>query len=154
MHKITTLRDLYKMELSNLYNAEFRILRILPSMASKVYSSELKKILENHIEQTHQHVTRLEKVFRNIGMRPYRIKCALMEDLAVENSSIIKLETEPLIKDIAILSHLQKIEHYEIAGYGCAVIYAHQLGDIENQDILQAALDEEIETEEIFNRSS
>jgi len=145
MHKITTLNDLYIQELSNLYNAEERILKILPLMAANVYSAELKETLENHFEQTQLHLERLEKVFRNKGINPLRRKCAVMEGLVEEGKSVLRTSAEPLIKDIAIISHTKKIEHYEIAGYGCAVAQAKVLGEFENQDILQATLDEEIE---------
>lgn len=151
MNKITNLKGLFKKELSNLYNAELRILKILPLFYANVSSTELKEILENHIEQTQLYINRLEKIFRNMNIRPLRIKCSVIEELAEESSSKLKFITDPFIKDIAVLSYFNKMEHYEIAGYGNAVIYAHRLAEIENQDILQATLDEEIELEEILS---
>lgn len=144
--KLKSLEDLYVDELRDLYSAENQLVKALPKMAKAASSADLKAGFEEHLEQTKGHVERLEKVFDKIGKSPKGKKCKAMEGLVDEGSEVIKEEMSPEVKDAALISAAQRVEHYEMAGYGTVRTYAELLDDSESSDILQATLDEEGDT--------
>jgi len=150
--KLDTLQQLYTDELRDLYNAENQLLKALPKMAKAASSEELKDAFEKHLEQTKGHVERLEQVFEGLGEKPKGKTCRAMKGLIEEGSEILKQEGDGSVIDAGIIVAAQKVEHYEIAGYGSVRAFAHLLGQNDAAELLQATLDEESETNELLNR--
>jgi ferritin-like metal-binding protein YciE len=149
--KLDTLKTLYIDELRDIYNAENQLLKALPKMAKAASSEELKDAFEKHLEQTKGHVERLEEVFQDIGETPKGKTCKAMKGLIEEGSEILKEEGEESVIDAAIIVAAQKVEHYEIAGYGSVRTFAQLLGKDRSAKLLQATLDEESEANELLN---
>jgi ferritin-like metal-binding protein YciE len=150
--KLDTLQQLYTDELRDLYNAENQLLKALPKMAKAASSEELKDAFEKHLEQTKGHVERLEQVFEGLDEKPKGKTCRAMKGLIEEGSEILKQEVDGSVIDAGIIVAAQKVEHYEIAGYGSVRTFAHLLGQNKAAELLQATLDEESETNELLNR--
>lgn len=150
--KLDTLQKLYTNELRDLYNAEHQLLKALPKMAKAASSEALKDAFEKHLEQTKSHVERLEQVFKELDEKPKGKTCRAMKGLIEEGSEILQEDGEESILDAGIIVAAQKVEHYEIAGYGSVRTFAHLLGQNEAAELLQTTLDEESETNELLNR--
>jgi ferritin-like metal-binding protein YciE len=150
--KLNTLQKLYIDELRDLYNAENQLLKALPKMAKAASSEELKEAFEQHLEQTKGHVKRLEQVFAGLDEKPKGKTCRAMKGLIEEGSEILEEDGENSVRDAGIIVAAQKVEHYEIAGYGSVRTFAHLLGQNKAAELLQATLDEESETNELLNR--
>jgi len=150
--KMDTLQKLYTDELRDLYNAENQLLKALPKMARAASSEDLKDAFEKHLEQTKGHVKRLEQVFGALGEKPKGKTCRAMKGLIEEGSEILKEDGEDSVIDAGIIVAAQKVEHYEIAGYGSVRTFAHLLGQNKAAELLQTTLDEESETNELLNR--
>jgi ferritin-like metal-binding protein YciE len=141
--KLGSLQDLYMEELKDLYSAESQLLIALPKMAKAASSPELRRAFEHHLEQTKGQVKRLETIFKKLGSSPKGKKCKAMEGLIEEGSELMEEQAEPTVMDAALIAAAQRIEHYEMAGYGCVRTYARLLGHKEAADLLQATLQEE-----------
>jgi ferritin-like metal-binding protein YciE len=150
--KLDTLEKPYVSELRDLYDAENQLLKALPKMAKAASSKELKDGFEKHLEQTKGHVSRLEQIFDELDENPKGKTCQAMKGLIKEGSEILKKDSEESILDAGIIVAAQKVEHYEIAGYGSVRTFAHLLGQNEAAELLQTTLDEESETNEILNQ--
>jgi ferritin-like metal-binding protein YciE len=150
--KLDTLQKLYTNELRDLYNAETQLLKALPKMEKAASSGELKNAFEKHLEQTKSHVERLEQVFEELDEKPKGKTCHGMKGLIEEGSEILRQDGEDSVLDAGIVVAAQKVEHYEIAGYGSVRTFAHLLGQNRAAELLQATLDEESETNEILNK--
>lgn len=150
--KLDTLKTLYIDELRDLYNAENQLVKALPKMAKAASSEELQDAFEKHLEQTKSHVERLEEVFKEIGEKPKGKTCKAMKGLIDEGSEILKEDGEDSVIDAGIIVAAQKVEHYEIAGYGSVRTFAQLLGKDRSADLLQATLDEESEANELLNK--
>jgi ferritin-like metal-binding protein YciE len=150
--KRDTLQKLYTNELRDLYNAEHQLLKALPKMAKAASSEELKDAFKTHLEQTKGHVERLEQIFEELGENPKGKTCRAMKGLIEEGSEILQQDGEESVLDAGIIVAAQKVEHYEIAGYGSARTFAHLLGQNKAAELLQTTLDEEAETNEVLNR--
>lgn len=145
---IESMQDLYLHELRDLYNAEKQILAALPKMAEKTNHAELRRAFEEHRATTEEQVRRLETIFDDLGQNPGGRKCVGMEGLIEEGNEILEEEADPDVRDAALIGAAQRVEHYEIAGYGTARTYARQLGFDRHVELLQATLDEEGRTDE------
>ncbi len=141
--ELQSLQDLFVEELKDLYSAEKQILKSLPKVAKKVENDELREALEMHVEETEQQVQRLEQVLEKFGESTRGKKCKGMEGLISENDELISEKPEPEVLDAGLIVGLQKVEHYEIAGYGSCVTFAKLLGDQESARLLAQTLDEE-----------
>jgi ferritin-like metal-binding protein YciE len=141
--KLGSLQDLYLEELKDLYSAENQLLKALPKMAKAASSAELRTAFEDHLEQTRGQVERLERIFKKLGASPKGKKCKAMEGLIEEGSELMAEQAEPAVMDAALIAAAQRVEHYEMAGYGCVRTYARLLGHKEAADLLQATLQEE-----------
>jgi len=150
--KLDTLQKLYTEELRDLYNAENQLLKALPKMAKAASSEELKDAFEKHLEQTKGHVERLEQVFEELDERPKGKTCRAMKGLIQEGSELLEQDGDESVRDAGIIVAAQKVEHYEIAGYGSARTFAHLLGQNKAAELLQTTLDEESETNELLTR--
>jgi ferritin-like metal-binding protein YciE len=149
---LDTLQDLYVHELKDLYNAENQLLKALPKMAEKASNTELRQGFEKHLEQTKEHVRRLETIFDDLGRGAQGQHCKGMEGLIEEGEEILKEDAEEDVRDAALIAAAQRVEHYEIAGYGTVRTYARQLGFDEHARLLQQTLDEEGETDKLLTR--
>lgn len=150
MAKISTPRDLLIEELKDLYSAENQLLKALPKMAKASTSDELREAFATHLEQTEGHVERLNKIGEQLGETMKGKKCKAMEGLVEEGKEIMEEDAEPAMMDLALIGAAQKVEHYEIAGYGTARTLAEIAGEDEVAQILQETLDEEGETDKLL----
>ena len=141
--KLQTLRDLYEEQLHDLYSAETQLVKALPKMAKSASNPQLKNAFQEHLGQTEQHVQRLEQIFQQIGAKPKGQTCKGMEGLIAEGEEMIKMKGDPAAIDAGLIAAAQRVEHYEIAGYGCVRTYAQQIGDQQGMRLLQQTLDEE-----------
>ena len=146
--KLESLHDLYLSELKDLYSAENQIIKALPKVIEKTSSPELRQALESHLEQTRGHVTRLEEVFQMHGEEPKKMKCKGMQGVLDEGEEMLGFDAPPDVRDAAIISSCQRVEHYEIAAYGSVRTYAEQMGHDRAAAVLQETLDEEKEADE------
>jgi ferritin-like metal-binding protein YciE len=142
------LKELYIDELKDLYNAETQLVKALPKLAKAASSGELSQGFEDHLEQTKGHVERLEKIFESLDESPKGKKCAGMEGLIKEGGEVMDEDYEGPVMDAAIIGAAQRVEHYEIAGYGTASEFANLLGEDEHVTLLNQTLEEEKETDE------
>ncbi|MGC1686044.1 MAG: ferritin-like domain-containing protein [Candidatus Acidiferrales bacterium] len=143
-----SLKELYIHELKDLYNAENQLVKALPKMAKAAESDELRKGFEEHLEQTRGHVSRLETIFKGLDESPKGKKCKGMEGLIEEGSEMISEHDESEMRDAGLISAAQRVEHYEIAGYGCVKTYASLLGFDDAVKLLEQTLEEEKETDQ------
>ncbi len=148
MPKITTLEDAYIEQLRDLYSAETQLVKALPKMAKAANSEELRNGFLEHLEQTKEHVTRLEQIFEELDEKPTGKKCAAMAGLVEEGSETIHEDASPAVKDSLLIAAAQRVEHYEIAGYGTVKTFATLLGHEEAAELLEETLNEETETDE------
>jgi len=146
--KVQSLNELYISELQDLYSAEGQILKALPKVIEKTDSPELRQALESHLAETRNHVTRLEKVFSMHGVEAKAQKCKGMQGILDEGDEMIGKDAPPAVRDAAIISACQRVEHYEIAAYGTVRTYAEQLGQERAATVLQDTLDEETAADE------
>jgi len=141
--KLESLRELLVDELKDLYSAENQLVKALPKMAKAAASPYLKAAFEEHLEETKGQVERLVTIFEQLEGSPKGKKCKAMEGLVEEGSEFIDADGEDSVKDAALICAAQKVEHYEIASYGCARTFATLLGLDEVAELLQETLDEE-----------
>jgi len=150
--KLHSLHDLYVSELKDLYSAENQLVKALPKMAKAATSPELRQAIEEHLEVTKGQVERLDKIFDGLGVKPKGRSCKGMEGLIDEGKELLKANAEPMVLDAAIIGAAQRVEHYEMAGYGCVRTYARMLGYGEAANLLQKTLDEEGEADKKLTR--
>ena len=148
MAAVKTLDDLFVHGLKDIYSAEKQLVKALPKMAKAASSEKLKAGFEEHLEQTHGHVERLETIFKSLDASTRGVKCAAMEGLVEEGAEMIGEDAEPAVKDAGLIAAAQKVEHYEIASYGTLAAFAELLGHSEAVELLRQTLAEEKETDE------
>lgn len=141
--KFDSFEDLFVEQLEDLYDAENRLTAALPKMADAATSTELKEAFSSHLRETEMQVQRLEQIFQQIGKDPERKTCQAMKGLIAEGEEMIKANADPEIKDAALIAAAQRVEHYEMAGYGAARQFAERLGNSEAARLLQTTLNEE-----------
>ena len=145
--KLNSLRDLLLEELRDLYNAEQQLIEALPKMVDAAKATDLKSAFKHHLEQTKQHASRLEHVFTGIGEKASGETCEAMKGLIKEGELIVKAEGDSDVRDAGLIGAAQRVEHYEIAGYGTARTLARRLGEQEIANVLQQTLTEEGEAD-------
>ena len=150
MAKISTPRDLLVEELKDLYSAENQILKALPQMVKAATSEKLREAFETHLEETTTQVERLEKIGEQLAETMTGKKCKAMEGLIEEGKEIMEEDATPAMLDLALIGAAQKVEHYEIAGYGTARTLAELTDEKEIAELLQETLDEEGKTDRIL----
>jgi len=142
-----SLMELYIDELKDLYNAENQLVKALPKMARKAAAPELKRAFQEHLEVTKTHVDRLDRIFTGLGEKPTGKTCKAMKGLVEEGKEVIEEDGDPSVLDAALIGAAQRVEHYEMAGYGVVRTFARQLGEDKAADLLQETLNEEGETD-------
>ncbi|MDX2185847.1 MAG: ferritin-like domain-containing protein [Opitutaceae bacterium] len=148
MAKIETLHDLFIEELKDLYSAETQLVKALPKMAKAASNEQLRAGFQEHLEQTKEHVSRLERIGEMLDVSLKGKKCLAMEGLVAEGKETISEDASEEVKDAALICAAQKVEHYEIAGYGTVRTFAEILGMDEARELLESTLEEESETDE------
>lgn len=141
--KLNTLEDLLLQQVKDLYYAEKQLTKAIPKMAKAAQSVELKSALEDHLKETREHVSRLEEVFGLMGVAAKPQRCAAMDGIIEEGSEMIDADGDPDVIDAGLIAAAQRVEHYEIAGYGCARAFAQRLGMTEVVELLTSTLEEE-----------
>src|SRR6266508_4339996 len=141
--KMQTLDYLYIDMLKDLYSAEKQLVKALPKMAKNSQSSDLQKAFQDHLKQTEGHVERIERIFSDMEGSPRGKKCVGMEGIIEEGSELMKEKVEPDVLDAGLIATAQRVEHYEMAGYGAARTWARRLGYDDASQLLQQTLDEE-----------
>jgi ferritin-like metal-binding protein YciE len=150
--KLGTLHDLYLDQLRDLYNAEQQLIKALPKMAKAAASEELKAAFEEHLEKTREHALRIESICEQMGEKASGKKCKAMEGLVKEGGEVISEDiVDGRLKDAALIAAAQRVEHYEMAGYGCVQAYATKLGDGAAANILAQTLEEEKDADTTLN---
>jgi ferritin-like metal-binding protein YciE len=149
---LNSLNDVLHAQIEDLYSAETQLVRALPKVAAAAHSDELKAALNEHLEETRGHVTRLEDVLGRMGAGSPTKQCKGMQGLIAEGEEIIGMSGDPIAKDAAIIAAAQRIEHYEIAGYGTARTLAGDLGLDDARDLLDQTLDEESNADKLLTK--
>ena len=141
--RLDSLNDVLVGQLGDLYDAEQQLITALPKVSAAAHTPELKQALDEHLQQTRGHVTRLEKAFDKLGTHPTGERCDAMAGIIKEGDKIVQANGDPAARDAALIAAAQRVEHYEIAGYGTARALAGELGLDEVSDLLGSTLDEE-----------
>ena len=141
--KLESLQEIFVEELKDLYSAENQIIKALPKMIRKASSKELRSAFESHLLETKEHVKRLETIFEELDEKPKGKTCKGMEGLIKEGAELMDEDAEPEVMDVGLIGAAQKVEHYEIAGYGCVRTYAELLGNRQAVNLLEQTLNEE-----------
>jgi len=141
--KFESLHDLYLEELRDLYSAEKQILKALPKVIESTDSPDLRRALSNHLEETKNHTLRLEQVFQLHNEKAKAQTCDGMKGILEEADDILDHDENAAVRDAGIIAGCQRVEHYEIAGYGSVRTWAEQMGHREAAQLLQQTLDEE-----------
>jgi ferritin-like metal-binding protein YciE len=151
MAKVTTMEDLFLDEIRDLYDAEKQLTKALPEMAHAASSEELRNAFEEHLDQTVNQIERLERIFKTLGEKPTGKKCAAMTGLIKEGNEMINASDETAVRDAGLIAAAQKVEHYEISGYGSARTHAEMLSNDTAVRLLDETLFEEREADERLN---
>ena len=141
--KFNNLEDLLIAQLEDVYDAEKRLVSALPKMAEAAHDQELKSAFNQHLRENENHVNRLEQVFQELGREANRETCAAMKGLISEGEEMIDAKGDPDVKDAALIAAAQRVEHYEMAAYGCIRTFARRLGHERIASLLQQTLEEE-----------
>jgi ferritin-like metal-binding protein YciE len=149
---MSNLQDLFLEQLKDIYDAEQRITKALPKMEREASSEELSSAFSGHLEETKEQIARLERVFESIGETAGKKTCKAMVGLLEEGEDVLKEDAEDDVKDAALIAAAQKVEHYEMATYGCLRDWARLLGNDEAAELLQQTLDEEGEADKRLTR--
>ena len=150
--KLNSLQDLLEHELKDLYSAETQLLDALPLMAKAAVNEKLKKAFEDHLKETETQLERLEQVAEILGIDPKGETCAAMKGLIKEGKDMMKMKGEDNVKDAGLIASAQRIEHYEMAGYGAAHAYAQQLDMKDAAKLLEQTLKEEKNADTKLNK--
>jgi ferritin-like metal-binding protein YciE len=142
-----SLQKLYLEQLRDLFSAENQILEALPTMIKQTKHEELRRGFQEHYQQTEQQLQRLQRIFDELGEKPEGHECKGMEGLLKEGEEAMEEFKDSDVLDAALIATAQRVEHYEMAGYGCARTYAHMLGLVQQAEALQRTLDEEGDTD-------
>ena len=147
-----SLKDLFEHQLKDLYSAESQLIEALPKMAKETSDEMLKEAFEVHLEETKQHKSRLEEVCKEVGINPSGEVCKAMKGLIKEAEDFIEEKPDQDVMNAGLIAEAQRVEHYEISGYGTAVRYAKELGMDSIAEILYNTLEEENNADETLNK--
>lgn len=148
---LTTMHDLMIAELKDLYSAETQLVKALPKMAKGATTPHLRNAFSDHLEQTQEHVSRLDEIFKILGRSPRGVTCKGMEGLIAEGSEMLEKEGDDIVRDAGLIAAAQRVEHYEIAAYGSTLAFARLMGHTEIAELLEATLAEEKAADELLS---
>jgi ferritin-like metal-binding protein YciE len=149
--QIDSLEKLFVDQLKDIYNAEKQITKALPKMAKAATDEELKNAFQTHLRQTEKQLQRLEQIFKDLGKTPQGKHCAGMEGVIEEGKELLEEDVEEGVLDAGLIGAAQKVEHYEIAAYGCLKTYARLLGNDRAAGLLEETLNEEKQTDQLLS---
>lgn len=144
------LKDLFEHELKDLYSAESQLAEALPKLKKKAQDSKLQQAFEKHLEETKNHIKRLEEICDKLGIKPTGEECKAMKGLVTETEHFMKEDLDKDVVDAGLIAEAQRVEHYEISAYGTAVRFAKELGHDDIAAKLQKTLDEEYKTDDLL----
>jgi ferritin-like metal-binding protein YciE len=147
---MNNLQELFVDQLRDVYSAERQLTKALPKMAKAATSPNLRNAFQTHLEQTKEHVARVERVFEELGEKPGRKTCEAMEGLVEEGSELIEEGAAPEVLDAGLIAAAQRVEHYEIAAYGTLRSYARLLGHKNAAKVFDTTLKEEEKTDQLL----
>jgi ferritin-like metal-binding protein YciE len=150
--QLESIKDVYTHELQDLHSAETQLIEALPKMARAASNDELRQAFEQHLEETRDHVARLDQILAQAGTSAPGEECKGMAGLIAEGKGIIEAHGDPAVKDAALISAAQRVEHYEIAAYGTARTFADELGMDDAKDLLDQTLDEESHADKLLTK--
>ena len=150
--KLDNLQQLFLKELRDLYDAETQITDALPKLEEAASNPELKQALQEHLHVTKQQISRLDRIFQMLGEKPTGETCKGMKGLIKEGDEIVAQGGDKSTVDAGIISAAQRVEHYEMAGYGTVRTYAQLLGKTEMAQLLQQTLDEEAKADQTLSQ--
>ncbi len=148
--QLNTLQDVFAEQIADLMSAERQLIAALPKVAGAASSDKLRTAITDHLEETRGHLTRLEQIARDSGIAIPSETCEAMQGLLAEGEEVIGATGDPAAKDAALIAAAQRVEHYEIAGYGTARTLAKELGLRDAQALLEQTLDEESKADELL----
>lgn len=149
--KLNSLKDLFEHEIQDLYSAETQLTSALPKMAEKASDQKLKQAFESHLEETKKQKDRLEKIGELCDIKVKGHKCEAMAGLIKEGEEMLKMDADGEVRDAGLIGAAQRVEHYEMAGYGTARHYAKRLGFDDAAKLLEETLNEEKSADEKLN---
>ncbi len=141
--ELNSMSDLFVAQIADLYDAETRLTSALPKMAEAATNPALRKAFQDHLRETEGHVKRLEQIWGLLGSQPSRQTCEAMKGLIAEGDEAINATGDSDVRDAALIAAAQRVEHYEISGYGSARTFAQRIGRTDAARLLNATLDEE-----------
>ena len=147
---LETLHDLFVHELRDLYDAENQLIKALPLMARAAQSPKLKEAFETHLAETREQARRIEQVFQGLGEKPSGKSCKAMQGLVAEAKELLEEDADPDVMDAALIVAAQKVEHYEIAGYGSVCTFGRLLGYNDATELLKKTMAEEERTDKLL----
>jgi ferritin-like metal-binding protein YciE len=150
--QLGSINDVFTHELQDLHSAETQLVEALPKLAKAASSDELRQAFEHHLEETREHVRRLDEILAQSGTTAGAKKCKGMAGLIAEGEEIVKAQGDAVVKDAALISAAQRVEHYEIAAYGTARTLADELGIDDAKDLLDQTLDEESQADKLLTK--
>lgn len=145
------LEELFEHQLQDLYSAEDQLTKALPKMVENATDAKLQKAFEDHLKETKEHKKRLEEICKELKIEPGKQTCKAMKGLITEASDFMKEVDNDDVKNAGMIAEAQRVEHYEISGYGTAVRYAKELGHKNIAKTLQKTLDEEYHADKVLN---
>src|SRR4029077_16469875 len=148
--KSSSLQDLFLIELSDLYDAEYQLIKALPKMAKVSSADALRGAFEEHLEKTKEHAARIERIFAGLDLPAKREKCKGMQGLISEDNDLLKKKLNPDVKDAGIIAATQRVEHYEIAAYGCVRTYAELLQNRQAVALREQTIQKEKDADEML----
>ncbi len=149
--KLSSMEDLFWDQVGDLYDAENQLLDALPKMADAAHSPKLKQAFRDHLQETREQASRLETIYRTLGREPEGIKCEAMKGLIKEGEEVLQAEGQPDVKDAALIAAAQRVEHYEISGYGTLRTIAERMNNKQAADLLRGTLSEEKDADRLLN---
>ena len=149
---LQSLDDVLQDQVKDLLSAEKQLVAALPKVAQEAHSEELKKAINEHLEETHGHLERLEQVTTILGMDSSATTCKAMQGLIAEGEEVLSKSGDPVAKDAAIIAAAQRIEHYEIAAYGTARTLAGELDQRDAEKLFTETLDEESAADKLLTK--
>ena len=150
--KLNSLNDVFEQQLADLFSAEQQLVEALPKMAGAATNQELREAFEHHLEETRGHVRRLEDVFGKAGLAPASERCEAMAGLIREGEKVVSTDGDADAKAVALIAAAQRVEHYEIAGYGTARTLADDLDLDDAKSLLNETLDEESNADKLLTK--
>lgn len=146
------LKDLFEHQLKDLHSAESQLMKALPKMKEHAKDDKLKKAFEKHLKETEGHKKQIEEICEDLGIKPTGEKCKAMEGLVKEAESFLKEDVDKEVVDAGLIAEAQRVEHYEISGYGTAIRFAKELGHDDIATKLKKTLDEEYKTDDLLTK--